>query len=444
MQITTTGIDKMADFTKSNLKEKINSVRAKKSNVTKFIVLAASVAALVAIGLYATNGKESTKSNDNAVQQTAPESSVLSGVLNKLENIKSSSAEFEPNETEFTKKYNALQAVRDAGNFKINANSSDSQIAKDLSIIAFDKSNFFLSLASQAEGYRKNPYSDNKGIATGLGYNASMQSKNTNKQIFSMITKDQAVINSAINLTGIMSMSQANPNDISKIKIAPQQAAQITQMMSFVFAEPMPKIIGEQAKLTSAKARAEMKEKSLTTEAYGKLLLDELKPNEKDTLIYHNYKVGSGGFAKYKGLISSLVEYRYTKSIMQADKVASHFTYKYTINNVEKEDTRASGLITNMFLDPQGFAYLVGKTKTYPDKLKSRIQKIHPSTIDKSAGDNEMVLNDEFGKYVEELAKKGITMDNIKVEQKLNSADLMPYSPAAKARSTTAFFGGTF
>lgn len=295
-----------------------------------------------------------------------------------------------------------------------------------------------------AEGYRKNPYSDNKGIATGLGYNASMQTKSTNKQIFSMITKDISVIQSAVNLTGIMSMSQANPSDINKIKIAPQQAAQITQMMSYVFSEPMGKIIGDQAKLTSAKARAEMKEKSLTTEAYGQLLLNELKKNEKDTLVYHNYKVGSGGFAKYKGLISALVEYRYNNSIAQADKVASHFTYKYTLNGVMKEDTRASGLITNMFLDPQAFSYFVGKTKTYPDSLKSRIQKIHPSTIDKSVGENEMLLNDELGQYIDDLQKKGITIDNIKIEQRLGNADLAPYSPAARARASTAFFGGTF
>lgn len=442
MQITTTGIDKMAEFTGSDLREKINSVRPKKNNVKKFIILAATMVSVVAAGIYFTGKKDTSAPTASAKGNEQP--SVLSSVINKLDTISNSRSgvEFEPNETELTKKYNALQAVREAGNFKANANSSDSQIAKDISLASFDKSNYFLSLAAVAEGYRKNPYSDNKGIATGLGYNASMQTKTTNKQIFSMITKDNSVVNSAINLTGVMSMGEANPADINKIKIAPQQAAQITQMMSYVFAEPMARIIGEQAKLTSAKARAEMKEKSLTPESYGQLLLKELKSNERDTLVYHNYKVGSGGFSKYKGLIASLVEYRYNNTITQADKVASHFTYKYTLNGVVKEDTRASGLITNMFLDPQAFAYFVGKTKTYPDSLKSRIQKIHPSTIDKNAGAGEMVLADEFGNYVEELKRKGI--NNIKVEQRLGNADLAPYTPAAKARATTAFFGGTF
>lgn len=452
MQITTDGIDKMSDITGSNIKDKINTIRTKKNKNMKFIsLLVVSAVALAGIYLMTNSEKNAVSVPEQKVQSNEDNSSAQQQVVNKgvLSNLfgnkseANTKVEFEPNETELTKKHNALESIKSAGNFKIDANLSDSAIAKHLSMVSFEKGNDFLSLAALAEGYRKNPYSDNKGIATGLGYNASMQTKKTNRLIFSMITKDDAVISSAVNLTGVMSMQEANANDIKRIKIAPQQAAQITQMMSYEFREPMPQIIGEHAKLTSAKARKEMQEKSLTPSAYGKMLLDELKPNERDSMIYHVYKVGAGGFSKYKGLMSAVIDYRYNNTTAQADKVASHFTYKYTINGVVKEDTRASGLITNMFLDREAFGYMVGKTKTYPDSLKSRIQKIHPSVIDKNSGEGQMITTDEYGSYLEQLAQKGITIDKLKIEQRLGAKDLAPYT-GNKPRGMGSFFGGTF
>ena len=107
-----------------------------------------------------------------------------------------------------------------------------------------------------------------------------------------------------------------------------------------------------------------------------------------------------------------------------------------------------------MFLDPNSFGYFVGKIKTYPDSLKSRIAKIHPNTFKSTntasnSGENAVELADEVGEYIEDLNSKGIRIENIKIEQRLNSKDLEPYSAKINSKpvrpmGSGAFFGGTF
>lgn len=426
------------------LKDKIQANR--KSKLPYFIGLVGVTA--LAVTAYMNNIQSNTQSstqNSTASvdsRDTTPSiSNIVSNTIQRVQSTVSEETSYSNTiyETDYTRRFNALEDIKNVGNFDIDTKMSDSQIAKTVSQIQFKKGNMFLALASMAEGYRKGVYADNRGVAVGFGHNLSYQSKTTNKNIYSMFTKDQSVIDAAMSITGVMDGSALPAAITKKVDVTPQQAAQSTQVLGYLFRADMPKVIGEQAKVGSVKARQYMRDNSITPTEFGEKVLTELANNEQGAMLEHTYKVGAGGLAKYKGLINSLVEYHFDKTPQLAEKTASHFTYKYTINGQVKEDVRASALIINMFLNKNGFAHIIDKTVTYPDGLKARINSISPKLIKEENG-QIVPAADPVGEQIEILMKQNTP---IKIEQSFKTQDLQPLGQStAPAKTTTKAYGG--
>lgn len=101
-------------------------------------------------------------------------------------------------------------------------------ISGHLAIDQFNKGNYYESVVSIVEGYRSTIYRDNIGVATGLGYNISMQSRETN----STITKAMAM--SPTDQTSIVALSgnkNPSPSIIPNTQISPEQATKAAQVM---------------------------------------------------------------------------------------------------------------------------------------------------------------------------------------------------------------------
>ncbi len=349
------------------------------------------------------------------------------------------------NETALTKKYNAFNDIQNAGSFTLDKDISNSEIAKQVASLKLKEGNAYLSLVSYAEGFVKTPQPDaGTGYAVGNGYNASVQSVQMNQNIVSMISKDKSVIDAAVYLSGKTDQSKVDTSKIQALKVTPQQAAQMAQAMKYEFASPMPKIIGDKALRVNAKARQFASEYKLNGEQFGKVLLDNLKPNERDTMVYHVYKVGPAGFAKYNTLISNLVDYHFDKTADKADQVAASFNYKYKAGDGSiKEDKRAAGLLATMWLDTDAFKAMVNNSKTYPNGFKSRLAKVQPTSM-KDTNDSAIVFNDELGDYLKAQAAtghtpvitpefKGLEVSELRSKMEATRAGLKSNAPKKKA-----------
>ena len=343
----------------------------------------------------------------------------LSSLNNKINGLRSTSDfELHPiNPTDFTVKYGAFTDIQKAGNFKLSAGLSHSEIAKKVALIKYDSSEYFLSLVSFAEGFRDKPYADaGTGFAIGNGYNMSVQSSYMNEQMFSMITKDAKTIALVRSLSGKTNQASVDQSSLSQLSVSPQQAAQIAQALKYEFSQPLANIIGGKAILNNGAARKYVSDHRITPKEFGQLVLDNLAPNERDTIVYHAYKVGTGGFQKYNGLINSLVDYHFNKTPKLAETVASHFTYNYkAADGSIKQDTSASGKLAAMFLDKEGFAYLIGKSKTYPYNFKTRLASVQPKSVAKDGQADSLALTTELEDYIQNELKAGRT-PNLKLE----------------------------
>lgn len=207
-----------------------------------------------------------------------------------------------------------------------NQNDSDS-----LSVQQLNQQHYFRALVAEVEGYRAYLYNDNKGYAIGMGWNVSMQTRQTNEKIASTIGLPS---NQASQLVALSSMHKERPLP-RYIQLTPSQAFQAVEWMKPQFEEPIKQLIGQG--------------------------FDQLAPNKQAVLIYHVYKVGPEGAAKYHHLIADVKQFIKNPTEQLNEKIAKDFTYKYTINGTVKQDTRSQMYMASMWLDPSSFSYIVSK-----------------------------------------------------------------------------------
>lgn len=370
----------------------------------KFIILSTTILASVLTFSYLINKDDSNNIEKEKIEATSTdtkESSLITSIFKKQDEtfykVKHSSLIDKFGGAEF-KSY--LEKI---SNFKVDKNAPNSQIIKDVSLAQYEFGNFFMSLASFAEGYSKSAYADNKGVATGFGYNISMQTQGLNRQMFDTINMGSA-IDTSIKMSGKMSIQSFSKEELNNVALIPQRAVQVTEIMKKEFESKIPEIIGNHAKRTSAKASKYMRDNGMSSNDFGKLLLEKLKPNEKDVIIYHTYKVGPGGLAKYNNLLSSLVEYHFNNTNLNSDNVAKSFTYKYSLNGEIKQDTRASALITTMWKNPEDFKLVAQNAGVYPDKIRNYVQSIHK---DSKIFNDDGSLNNE----IQQLREAGADLE---------------------------------
>ena len=284
------------------------------------------------------------------------------------------------------------QAGTDSTGVKlVQYSKSIKSTSRSVAIEQFMQGNFYESIVSEVEGYRANLYNDNIGFAIGNGWNVSLQTAQTNRKVSQGIGLDGGETRALVELAGNM-----QPTSLPRLSITAAQATKAAQLMRPQFEEPIRRLVGEAA-------------------------YDSLKEHQKAALTYHVYKVGPGGAAKYKNLLSNVRLYAANPTQANALKVGAGFTYKYKLNGQVMQDTRSTIYLSSLFIDPEAYAYLLG-TKPAPADFKS-IAKLSKQTIDPSKSADSQI-KDDFGLLKEKLLEQG-QLPQIEVQEEISTIDYL-------------------
>lgn len=262
--------------------------------------------------------------------------------------------------------------------------AKDKSVARRLALSEAAKENWYSSIVAEVENYRSKAYMDNKGAAIGMGWNLGQQSTARNTELTRAIGLSPGPAAQLVALSGVQ-----QPTNLPDASITPDQGAQAVLLMREQYEAPMRKLVPSFA---------------------------SLKKNEQDALVYHAYKVGGGGASKYKNMLAAIKTYSANPSEENKLKVASTFTYKYTLNGKEYSDSRSTLYLAALWTSPEAYQYLLGTTPA-PAEF-SKIAKIASQKIDTSKPAESQVV-DEFGDVKEELMRTGKSFNLTITEDKL-------------------------
>lgn len=250
--------------------------------------------------------------------------------------------------------------------------AKDKSVARTIAISEANKGNFYPSITAIVEGYRSKAYRDNKGAAIGMGWNLGQQSTARNTELTRSIGLAPGPAAQLVALSGVQ-----QPTSLPDASITPEQGAHAVLLMREQYEAPMRKLVPSFA---------------------------SLKVNEQDALVYHAYKVGGGGAAKYKNMLAAIKTYSANPTEENKMRVASTFTYKYTLNGKEYSDSRSTLYLAALWTSPEAYLYLLGTTPA-PAEF-SKVAKLASQKIDTSKPAEAQVV-DEFGDVKEELMRTG-------------------------------------
>lgn len=254
--------------------------------------------------------------------------------------------------------------------------SVSNQVALDTSA----RSDYYAAVVAVCEGLRLKPYFDNSGIALGYGWNIGQQSRARNAELSQGIGLDAGSTAALVSYSG-----NKTPTSLPDVSITAAQASTAVQLMREGFEAPMRKLIP----------------------SFG-----TLAQHQKDALVYHAYKVGPSGAAKYTGMLAAIKTYSTSPTAENSLKVAESFTYKYTLNGKVYQDTHSTLWLAALWTSPEAFNYMLGKSKAPADF--NQVSKIAKQTIDTSKP-AEAQVKDEFGDAKEDLLRRGIPF-TVKIE----------------------------
>lgn len=298
--------------------------------------------------------------------------------------------------------------IEQAGQFNLPEGLADNQVARKVAQTKFNEGNYYLSIVSEAEGFRSRLYNDVGGYAGGNGWNLTMQSKTNNENIAKAISKDSNFIQKVTALSGKYFTAPATGYVIN---FTPQRSMQASELLGEQFEQGVINVLSKKL----SKNKIGMQIHSKTGQDYRVIatdMLNKLEKNEKSAIIYHTYKVGEGGFSKYNNLIDNLINYAFSqdKSIEAKKKVAEGITYQYKMNGEVKKDIRAEVFVQSMFMDKEAFGFLIGKNVA-PQHMKTSIPSINKNNINVSVPSEKVVIPDPVGDRLNEIEKAGGNID---------------------------------
>lgn len=250
--------------------------------------------------------------------------------------------------------------------------AKDKSVSRRLALSEAAKNNWYGSIVSEVEGFKSRSYLDSKGAAIGMGWNLGQQSTARNTELTRLIGVAPVPASQLVALSGVQ-----QPTSLPDASITPDQGAQAVLLMREQYEAPMRKLVPSFA---------------------------SLKQNEQDALVYHAYKVGGGGAAKYKNMLAAIKTYSANRTEENKLKVAGTFTYKYTLNGKEYSDSRSTLYLAALWTSPEAYLYLLG-TAPAPAEF-SKVAKLASQKIDTGKPAEAQVV-DEFGDDKEELMRTG-------------------------------------
>lgn len=256
-------------------------------------------------------------------------------------------------------------------------------ISGQLAIAEYNKGHYYESVVSIVEGYRSSIYRDNIGVATGLGWNISFQSRATNSAIVKAIGMSPEDQNSIVAISGNKNPS---PSLIPNTQISPEQATKAAQVMRDRNFQPIA---------------------IAALEKLGKGTWDKLKPNQQAVIAYHVYKTGNLGWPHLKADITACAN---TQTKEACKKAADGFTYSYMLNGTRHYDTRSQLYMGALFQDPQAYAYLLGTT-TAPADFKAVTSNSGMKIDTAKPADPQIEQQDTFTPLKEKLIEEGKSFD---------------------------------
>lgn len=253
-------------------------------------------------------------------------------------------------------------------NFHLPESIKANNISKHITKVQLEKKEYFLALASQAEGFRSNIYKDNQGWAIGNGWNLTKQSPQYNRSLAQAVFSDKKTIDT---LTHMSSKSEkpVTMAQMKAVEIGPQKALQVTYL------------IGENIKKEyvipgiSQVIQRNHKIEEPIADKIAQKVFNNLKKNEQDTLIYHAYKCGGYSFLKFNKLITKVVDYSLKRKPVTKESIIAEFNYSYKLNGKKVLDKQSQELVGSMFLGPQHFAQ-VTNIKTMSFDVKNEVKNI--------------------------------------------------------------------
>lgn len=251
-------------------------------------------------------------------------------------------------------------------------------ISKHITKVQLEKKEYFLALASQAEGYRSNIYKDNEGWAIGNGWNLTKQSPQYNRSLAQAVFSDKKTVDTLTHMSA-KSDKPVTMAQIKAVEIAPQKALQVTYL------------IGEKIKKEyvipgiSQVIQKDQKVEKPVADKIAQKVFNNLKKHEQDTLIYHAYKCGGYSFLKFNNLITKIVDYSLKRKPVSKESIVAEFNYSYKLDGKKILDKQSQELVGAMFLGPQAFAQVTNiKTVSFDVKSDGKNIKTAVSTPEKS------------------------------------------------------------
>lgn len=249
-------------------------------------------------------------------------------------------------------------------------------VSRQVAIEQLKAGNYFESIVSEVEGFRPNFYRDNIGVATGNGWNVSMQSQKTNQVITSSIGMSPSDGSQIIAISGNKAPS---PSQVPRTNITPAQATRAAQVMRDMNFEPV------------------------AVRALGADVWQMLTPYQKAVVSYHVYKTGNLNWPNLKASIKACAK---TQDKALCKKAADGFTYSYMMKGERRYDTRSQLYMGALFQDPQAYAYLLG-TQAAPGNF-SAITSSSGMKIDATKpADPQVEAQDTFTPIKEEMIEEG-------------------------------------
>ncbi len=361
-------------------------------NISHYSFIALGTAGFIMIGLGATQAIKK-------VNMQISDISILKKQeihINPIESIKD--IQYPLYDTVLTTNQQSKKTLELMSNFDLPKDLKDNQISRVVAQLSFSNQYWFGALASEAEGFRSKIYNDNIGFAVGNGWNMSMQSASYNRLLASTISQDHGYQQQAQKMS-LMASKVVRDGDFS-FQISPQRSLQVAGLMSLDFYKNgLVPAIEKQAKKKGTNAQA---------------VLSKIAPNQRDALIYHTYKVGHAGVAKYTQLLNAVIDYSQLPETKKQDieeikKVSLHFTYKYKLDGREVQDTRASFLVASMFTDTNLFAHIISKVPQGSKNLSSKdVAKMLPDFKSNVQWGDDVNIPDPVADIKNDMLKRGV------------------------------------
>lgn len=384
------------------------------------------------------NSSPTATTKENEIQSPGLFESITNKIKSTSENLPSFPI-LKTTSGKFSMSDELKTSLEDAARFSIPEGFKENQISRYVSQVKFksamEKSttqDFLAALMSEGEGFRSNLYRDNIGLAYGIGWNVSMQSREFNTFLMSAVNNNPEAIKQITSFSSSPMAYPAGKYGTEETKMPVQRHLQASLLIADTFKnEGVLKGLEKHVRnVPEAKNnyKSGQSYKDQTVQAFN-----SLDPNIQAALIYHSYKVGSAGYGKYNTLNQRVAEYAFTpvdkRTAEQRRNIAETISYTYKYNGETLRDTRAEIKVAAMISNPEAFGSMI-KSNPAPKTIYDDVPQLRKNNVSVPQGTEEFNIPDPVGELKQSSLESGKPLD---LKMQFNYGDLNLNAPAQNA-----------